>query len=119
MICVTVSPVPARPVRCPAPARGGTTAAYWADGFDWRAHEAELNASPHFVTELDGQTIHFLHLHSTESNALSAGLADSPIPQLATDTVARKAVVSMIRPRGQPCSRTARMAPATERAAAF
>ncbi|MFB8281699.1 epoxide hydrolase family protein [Nocardia colli] len=44
-------------------------AAYWADGFDWRAHETELNRYPQFVTEIDGQTIHFLHLRSPEPDA--------------------------------------------------
>ncbi|WP_218003228.1 epoxide hydrolase N-terminal domain-containing protein [Nocardia concava] len=44
-------------------------AAYWADGFDWRAQEAELNRYPQFVTEIDGQRIHFLHLRSPEPNA--------------------------------------------------
>ncbi|UOZ03907.1 epoxide hydrolase family protein [Amycolatopsis sp. WQ 127309] len=44
-------------------------AAYWADGFDWRAHEAELNTFDQFVTEIDGQTIHFLHLRSPEPDA--------------------------------------------------
>ncbi|MFF2554379.1 epoxide hydrolase family protein [Nocardia sp. NPDC058058] len=42
---------------------------YWADGFDWRAHEAELNRYPQFVTEIDGQRIHFLHLRSPEPTA--------------------------------------------------
>jgi len=45
-------------------------AAYWADRFDWRAHEARLNTFPHFVTEIDGQTIHFLHLRSPEPDAV-------------------------------------------------
>ncbi len=44
-------------------------ATYWANGFDWRAHEAELNTFEQFVTEIDGQTIHFLHLRSPEPNA--------------------------------------------------
>jgi pimeloyl-ACP methyl ester carboxylesterase len=44
-------------------------AAYWADGFDWRAQEAELNSYPQFRTEIDGQTIHFLHVRSPEPNA--------------------------------------------------
>ncbi|MEV6480094.1 epoxide hydrolase N-terminal domain-containing protein [Streptomyces sp. NPDC051576] len=44
-------------------------AAYWADGFDWRAHEAGLNALPQFLTEIDGQTFHFLHLRSLEPDA--------------------------------------------------
>ena len=44
-------------------------AAYWADGFDWRAHEARLNTFPQFLTEIDGQTIHFLHIRSPEPDA--------------------------------------------------
>jgi pimeloyl-ACP methyl ester carboxylesterase len=35
--------------------------AYWADGFDWRAREAELNAFAHYRAELDGVRIHFVH----------------------------------------------------------
>jgi len=34
---------------------------YWADGFDWRAQECELNRSRHFRMELDGVRIHFVH----------------------------------------------------------
>ncbi|MEU8415024.1 epoxide hydrolase family protein [Amycolatopsis japonica] len=45
-------------------------AEYWADGFDWRAQEAELNEFPQFTTEIDGQTIHFLHIRSTAPDAL-------------------------------------------------
>ena len=41
----------------------------WAHNYDWRAHEAELNRHPQFLTEIDGQTIHFLHIKSPESNA--------------------------------------------------
>ena len=40
----------------------------WAH-FDWRAVEAKLNAHPQFTTEIDGQTIHFLHIRSREPNA--------------------------------------------------
>ncbi|EMD24553.1 epoxide hydrolase family protein [Amycolatopsis azurea] len=45
-------------------------AEYWADGFDWRAQEAELNEFPQFTTEIDGQTIHFLHVRSARPDAL-------------------------------------------------
>jgi pimeloyl-ACP methyl ester carboxylesterase len=45
-------------------------AAYWADGFDWRKQEARLNELPQFVTSIDGQDIHFLHLRSPEPSAL-------------------------------------------------
>jgi pimeloyl-ACP methyl ester carboxylesterase len=35
--------------------------AYWANEFDWRAQERELNAFAHYRTELDGTRIHFVH----------------------------------------------------------
>jgi epoxide hydrolase len=38
--------------------------------FDWRKKEAELNKLPHFKTEIDGQTIHFIHVKSKEANAI-------------------------------------------------
>src|SRR5215207_8332447 len=45
-------------------------AEYWRTEFDWRKHEARLNAFPQFTTEIDGQTIHFLHVRSPEPEAL-------------------------------------------------
>jgi pimeloyl-ACP methyl ester carboxylesterase len=45
-------------------------AAYWADGYDWRAQEARLNQLPQFTTTIDGQPIHFLHVRSPEPEAL-------------------------------------------------
>jgi epoxide hydrolase len=45
-------------------------AAYWADGYDWRAAEAALNEIPQFITELNGQRIHFFHQRSAEPDAL-------------------------------------------------
>jgi epoxide hydrolase len=45
-------------------------AEYWKDGFDWRAYEARLNSCPQFVTEVDGQDIHFLHVKSAEPDAV-------------------------------------------------
>ncbi|MET9247806.1 epoxide hydrolase [Nonomuraea sp. NPDC003709] len=45
-------------------------AAYWRDGYDWRRHEARLNGFPQFMTEIDGQDIHFLHVRSAEPDAL-------------------------------------------------
>ncbi|HEU4946501.1 MAG TPA: epoxide hydrolase [Kribbella sp.] len=44
-------------------------ASYWGDGFDWRAQEARLNEYPQYLTEIDGQTIHFLHVRSPEPDA--------------------------------------------------
>jgi pimeloyl-ACP methyl ester carboxylesterase len=43
--------------------------AYWADGYDWRATEARLNALPQFRTELDRLGIHFLHVRSPHPGA--------------------------------------------------
>jgi pimeloyl-ACP methyl ester carboxylesterase len=43
---------------------------YWRTGFDWRAQEAALNARPQYVTEIDGQRIHFLHVPSANPDAL-------------------------------------------------
>jgi len=44
-------------------------AAYWLERFDWRALEARLNAYPQFVTEIDGEDIHFLHIRSSRPDA--------------------------------------------------
>jgi len=44
-------------------------AEYWRNGFDWRAAEARLNSYPQYITEVDGQRIHFLHVKSPEPNA--------------------------------------------------
>ena len=43
---------------------------YWRAGFDWRAQEARLNALPQYTTEIDGQTVHFLHVRSPEPAAM-------------------------------------------------
>jgi len=45
-------------------------ARYWADDFDWRRREAELNRFPQFRTTIGGQDIHFLHVRSAEPNAI-------------------------------------------------
>ncbi|NUS44161.1 MAG: epoxide hydrolase [Mycobacteriaceae bacterium] len=42
---------------------------YWANEFDWRAAEAELNRWPQFTTEIEGQQIHFKHIRSERANA--------------------------------------------------
>ncbi|SCL59440.1 Pimeloyl-ACP methyl ester carboxylesterase [Micromonospora citrea] len=45
-------------------------ATYWLDRFDWRAVEARLNSHPQFVTEIDGEQIHFLHVRSSRADAV-------------------------------------------------
>jgi pimeloyl-ACP methyl ester carboxylesterase len=44
-------------------------AGYWRTQYDWRAAEARLNSHPQFVTEIDGQRIHFLHVRSGRPGA--------------------------------------------------
>jgi pimeloyl-ACP methyl ester carboxylesterase len=45
------------------------TVEYWQSRFDWRAQEKRMNKFPHYLTEIDGQTVHFIHVPSTEANA--------------------------------------------------
>lgn len=43
---------------------------YWRTGYDWRKWEARLNDYPQFMTTIDGQDIHFLHVRSSEADVL-------------------------------------------------
>src|SRR5262245_20113960 len=43
---------------------------HWRDRYDWRSHEAQLNALPQFRTRIDGQSVHFIHLRSPHDDAL-------------------------------------------------
>jgi pimeloyl-ACP methyl ester carboxylesterase len=45
-------------------------ARYWAEGYDWRKCEARLKDLPHFITEIDGLDIHFIHARSEHEDAL-------------------------------------------------
>ena len=45
-------------------------ARHWATDYDWRPCEMKLNALPHFITEIDGLDIHFVHVRSKHENAL-------------------------------------------------
>ena len=45
-------------------------ARYWATEYDWRRCEARLKALPHFITEIDGLDIHFIHVRSKHEDAL-------------------------------------------------
>ncbi|MDR2985260.1 MAG: epoxide hydrolase, partial [Nocardiopsaceae bacterium] len=45
-------------------------ARYWTTDYDWRRFEAKLSALPHFMTEIDGLDIHFIHVRSPHENAL-------------------------------------------------
>jgi pimeloyl-ACP methyl ester carboxylesterase len=43
-------------------------AAYWADGFDWRVQESAMKQLPHYIAEIDGFTIHFVHVRGKGPN---------------------------------------------------
>jgi epoxide hydrolase len=43
---------------------------HWQTKFDWRAQEDRFNRWPHFLTEIDGQQIHFIHARSDDPDAL-------------------------------------------------
>ncbi len=43
---------------------------YWAEDYDWRRCEAQLNARPNFITDLDGIGVHFQHVRSPHDDAL-------------------------------------------------
>src|SRR5215212_8007535 len=45
-------------------------ARYWATEYDWRKCEARLQALPHYITEIDGLDIHFIHVRSKHKDAL-------------------------------------------------
>jgi pimeloyl-ACP methyl ester carboxylesterase len=45
-------------------------ARYWAQEYDWRKCEERLDALPHFITEIDGLDIHFIHVRSQHEDAL-------------------------------------------------
>ncbi|HEY6636317.1 MAG TPA: epoxide hydrolase [Solirubrobacterales bacterium] len=43
---------------------------YWATDYDWRKFEERFAALPHFITEIDGVDIHFIHARSQREDAL-------------------------------------------------
>jgi pimeloyl-ACP methyl ester carboxylesterase len=45
-------------------------AEYWANQYDWRKFEERFAALPHFITEIDGVDIHFIHVRSEREDAL-------------------------------------------------
>ena len=71
-----------RSSRLPGPAPGepwsqGTDDAYlrdflgvWADGYDWRTSEGELNRFAQFRTRLDGVQIHFVHARAASGGGV-------------------------------------------------
>jgi pimeloyl-ACP methyl ester carboxylesterase len=45
-------------------------AEYWRTKYDWREQEAKINEFPQFITEIDEQPVHFLHVRSSDPNAI-------------------------------------------------
>jgi hypothetical protein len=45
-------------------------AGYWMTDYDWRICEANVNALPQFIIEIDGLDIHFIHARSQHEDAL-------------------------------------------------
>jgi pimeloyl-ACP methyl ester carboxylesterase len=43
---------------------------YWASDYDWHKFEERFAALPHFITEIDGVDIHFIHVRSEREDAL-------------------------------------------------
>ena len=41
----------------------------FANGYDWRSHEKAINQYPQFLAQIEGQTIHFLHVKSRKKSA--------------------------------------------------
>jgi pimeloyl-ACP methyl ester carboxylesterase len=69
-------------VRWPAPLEGAgwdygtddgflrTVVDHWANAYDWRRLEAELNDAGSSITEAAGQRVHFLHVRSGDADAI-------------------------------------------------
>ncbi|MEU7781766.1 epoxide hydrolase family protein [Micromonospora parva] len=47
---------------------------YWHEGYDWRAHEAELNAYPQHLAVVGGRKLHFLHVRAARPAGTPAPL---------------------------------------------
>src|SRR4051812_23955781 len=43
---------------------------HWSTDYDWRAFEERFAALPHFITEIDGVDIHFIHARSEHEGAM-------------------------------------------------
>lgn len=65
--------------------------AYWASDYDWRAHEADLNALPSHVADIDGTPVHYLRFDGERPGALPIVLTNGwPSSFLELTTLARR-----------------------------
>ncbi|MDA1365628.1 epoxide hydrolase family protein [Glycomyces algeriensis] len=60
--------LPARDCGVPA-ARVRALVDHWRGSYDWRRHEAALNAFPQFLIRIDGIDVHFIHVRSPAPRA--------------------------------------------------
>ena len=91
-------------------------ARYWATDYDWRAFEERFAALPHFITEIDGVDIHFIHVRSEHEDALplvvTHGWPGSTVEQLKIiDPLTEPP--STGRPRPMPSTSSSPRCPAT------
>ncbi|MFI1939807.1 epoxide hydrolase family protein [Streptomyces purpureus] len=52
---------------------------HWAESFDWRAAERALNTRPQYTAEIDGRTVHFVHIRGRRPEG-----APGPLPLVLT-----------------------------------
>jgi pimeloyl-ACP methyl ester carboxylesterase len=52
----------------------GDLVAYWADGYDWREREAELNQLPQRSADIAGRSLHFLHFRAAPAEEAQRAL---------------------------------------------
>jgi pimeloyl-ACP methyl ester carboxylesterase len=65
--------------------------AYWADGYDWRTHEAAINALPSHLAEVAGTAVHYLRFGGERPDALPIVLTNGwPSTFLELLTLARR-----------------------------
>ena len=43
---------------------------YWLNDYDWFYHQDLINQWPHYLTDINDQTVHFVHAKSDATNAL-------------------------------------------------
>jgi pimeloyl-ACP methyl ester carboxylesterase len=64
---------------------------YWADGYDWRAHEAAINTLPSHVAEIAGTAVHYLRFDGERPDVLPIVLTHGwPSTFLELVTLARR-----------------------------
>ncbi|MBB5085078.1 epoxide hydrolase family protein [Nonomuraea endophytica] len=63
----------------------------WASGYDWRVHEATINALPSHVADIDGTPVHYLRFDGEQPGALPIVLTNGwPSSFLELITLARR-----------------------------